>query len=169
MFLKRLKNGFIWLTKFFSAVATLWIAVVGILIVIDVLGRVFLNQPLTGTPELVKVSVVCIVFLQIPLATYSKNHMRSTMIHSRMGPVSQEIINIFATLICCTIMFTLFLSSWPDAVHSWKILEFEGEGALRVPVYPLRTIILIGSLMSGMHFVAQVAESILNIRKIRKG
>ena len=53
-------------TSVMNAVATFWIFVIMFLMTGDVLGRVLFNRPITGTPEIVKVSIVGIVFLQIP-------------------------------------------------------------------------------------------------------
>ena len=38
-----------------------------------------------------------------------------------------------------------FVSSWSGTIYAWKIFEYEGEGALRVPVYPIKSLILLGS------------------------
>ena len=48
-----------------NVVATLWILWLMVLIVSDVIGRETIGQPIAGVPEMVKFSIVGIVFLQI--------------------------------------------------------------------------------------------------------
>ncbi len=60
-----------------NVVATLWILGLMVLIVADVLGRETLGQPIAGVPEMVKYSIVGIVFLQI-----AHTHRKGEMIRS---------------------------------------------------------------------------------------
>ena len=56
-------------------------------------------------------------------------------------------------------------ASWGDTIIAWQKLEIEGEGALRVPVYPIRTIIILGSLMTAIHFAIKVIQTVMDMRK----
>ena len=42
---------------------------------------------------------------------------------------------------------------WADMITSFRIGEFEGEGALRVPVYPTRAIIFAMSVLSILCYI----------------
>ena len=42
---------------------------------------------------------------------------------------------------------------WADMITSFRIGEFEGEGALRVPVYPTRAIIFAMSVLSCLCYI----------------
>ena len=37
--------------------------------------------------------------------------------------------------------------SYEPALHAWNSGEFEGEGALRVPVWPARFVVMFGALL----------------------
>lgn len=122
-------------------------------IVVDVFGRAFFNQPLTGTPELVKVSLVGLLFLGMAKTLRMGKHIRATVIVNRASPKIAAGLNFFANL-CGLIVFILLLySSWGLTIEAWKIGEFEGAGALRVPTYPLRTLILVCSFLTAIQFV----------------
>ena len=159
-FLSSLQKGFSKLTSGLNSIATVWIAVIGCLILADVFGRVLFNHPLTGIPEIVKASIVGILYLQIPFATASRLHVRSTLIHSRLGPKGQEILNILAQLIGAAIMIALFWTSWPEMIESIAIREYEGE-YFRVPAYPIRILILLGSAMAAVHFLTLTVQSLV--------
>ena len=38
-------------------------------------------------------------------------------------------------------------------ILSWEISEYEGEGALRVPVYPVRTFIVVMSVIAAFAYL----------------
>lgn len=157
------KNGFLKFTTGINAFASVWVMAIGCFILADVLGRVLFNHPLTGVPEIVKVSIVGIVWIQIPYSTLTGLHVRSTLIHSRLGKTGQEVLNIIGNIMGAGLMAALFRASWPDMIHSWEILEFEGDGVFRVPAYPIRTMITFGSAMAAVHFVAQIVQNVRNI------
>ena len=49
-------------------------------------------------------------------------------------------------------------ASWPNTVRAWRMGEWEGEGAIRFPVYPMRTILLVGSVVLAVAFLARVVR-----------
>jgi TRAP-type mannitol/chloroaromatic compound transport system permease small subunit len=134
-------------TGFMNGLASFWIFLLTIAIVTDVVGRSIFNHPLTGTPELVKVSLVAIVFLEITHTLREGRHVRSTIILSRVSPGAMLVLDGMANLLGMVLFTFLCYSSWPLTVTAWSCLEYEGEGALCVPTYPVRTIILVTSAL----------------------
>lgn len=153
-------KGFVKFVSALNAMATVWIFLIMFLTTGDVLGRVFFNAPITGTPELIKVSLVGIVFMQLPHAFWMNRHIRSDLILTKLGPTSRELFNGLAYLVGAAVFLGIFATSWSVTVTSWEILEYEGEGALRVPVYPIRTIILLGSLVTSILFTVRFIQKI---------
>jgi TRAP-type mannitol/chloroaromatic compound transport system permease small subunit len=66
------------------------------------------------------------------------------------------------------IFIILFIASVPATIQVWKLLEYEGEGALRVPIYPIRTLILIGSALTAILFVFRLVQSFQMFIRTRK-
>ncbi|MEW6666121.1 MAG: TRAP transporter small permease [Thermodesulfobacteriota bacterium] len=153
-------KGFIKFVSTLNAVATLWIFLLMFLTTADVLGRVLFNMPITGTPELIKVSLVGILFMQLPHAFWMKRHIRSELILMKLGPAGRALFNCLAYLLGAAVFIGIFATSWSATVTAWDILEYEGEGALRVPVYPVRTILLLGSLITAVLFVVRFMQGI---------
>jgi TRAP-type C4-dicarboxylate transport system permease small subunit len=54
-----------------NSIGTIWIFLLMVVIVTDVIGRTVFTRPLPGVPELVSLSIVGIVFLQIGQALRS--------------------------------------------------------------------------------------------------
>lgn len=135
------------------------------LIVADVVGRVGFNHPVTGTPEIVKNAISVIAFFMMAWAAYEDRHVRSTMLLDRMPPLGQKILNIIAHLTGVLLFIGIIISSWKPTILAIKILEFEGEGALRVPTYPVRIIIIIGSALTAYQCLVKLIETIISFRQ----
>jgi TRAP-type C4-dicarboxylate transport system permease small subunit len=129
-------------------VSAFWVIVLAVIILIDVTGRYLFSLPLLGATEIIKNSVVSITFLQIPLAIYRGGMIRTTLIYGAVGPDWQRILRSF-TCVCGLLFFigTAF-SAWGPALEALSVSEYEGEGALRVPTYPVRFLVVVTSLFA---------------------
>lgn len=97
--------------------------------------------PLLGAPEIIKNSVVSITFLQLPLAIYRGGMIRTTLVYDRVSLDRQLYLRSLANILGFLFFLLTALSSWGPAVEAWQISEYEGEGALRVPTYPVRILV----------------------------
>jgi TRAP-type C4-dicarboxylate transport system permease small subunit len=145
--------------------ATAWIFVMIMLVVLDVAGRVLLNHPLTGTPEIIKISVPAITFLQIGYVLMIEAHIRSGVILNRVSPRRQAILNIVAAAMGIWVFALNFHAGWDLMTVAWAIGEYEGEGALRVPTAPIRTIIEFGSAVMVIQFIRIIFGYSRQLRK----
>ena len=129
-------------------VSAFWVIVLALIICVDVLGRYLFSTPLLGANEIIRNSVVSITFLQIPLAIYRGGMIRTTLIYGALGTDWQRILRTFAGL--CGLVFFLgtAFSSWGPAMEALAVSEYEGEGALRVPTYPVRFLVIVTSLFA---------------------
>ncbi len=133
--------------SFFNGIGSIWIFLLMLVIINDVGGRVFFNHPMIGTPEIVSNSIIGIAFLQIGYVLMVGRHVRSTIIYDRFSEKGKNILDLLSYLLGIFLFVMLIYSSWDLFITSVEIKEFEGEGALRVPTYPMRFIILFGSLL----------------------
>lgn len=114
----------------------------------DVLGRVVLNIPLPGIPEIIKVSLVLICFLLLPEATRGMHHIRSEILVDRLSPYWARLLAIVRFLLGTLLLIGIAVATWDKMIKAWKIWEYEGEGIIRVPVAPVRTVILISCVLA---------------------
>ena len=136
-----------WAVRLLLAAAAVLIFLLGFLVCADIFGRAIFNSPVKGTPEIVSMSIVIICFL---LAGYSvqSNSMISTDVFSSMfGVRGHAAANLLSAIL--GIMFFGFIvwGSYEPMLHAVTSGEYEGEGALRVPVWPARLVVLIGSFL----------------------
>ena len=143
-----------------NAIGTAWVAGITVLICSDILGRALFSFPIIGVPEIVKVSVVAIVWLQMAHTLKIGGHLRSDVILGRLSWRSRAIMNLFAYVLGAVIFGLLVYSAWPTMILAWELGEFEGELPVRVPTYPLRSIVLLGAGLTSLQFLLLAAEVI---------
>ncbi len=129
-------------------VSAFWVLVLALIILVDVTGRYLFSLPLLGATEIIKNSVVSITFLQIPLAIYRGVMIRTTLIYGAVGHDWRRILRSVANV--CGLLFFLgtAFSAWGPALEALGVSEYEGEGALRVPTYPVRFLVVFTSMFA---------------------
>jgi TRAP-type C4-dicarboxylate transport system permease small subunit len=129
------------------AAAAVIIFLLGFLVCADVVGRALFNSPVKGTPEMVSMSIVIICFL---LAGYSMQSggMISTDVFSGMFGVRGRAAAQLLSAVLGILFFGLIIwGSYEPTLHAIASGEYEGEGALRVPVWPARSVVVIGAIL----------------------
>jgi TRAP-type C4-dicarboxylate transport system permease small subunit len=122
-------------------------------VVVDVIGRVGFNSPLKGTPEMVSIAIVMICFLQAGYAIRSGGMISVDFLQQRMGPAAQRIVATIGALLGAAFFGLVCWGSIDPAIHAWMSNEYEGEGALRVPAWPARFIVVGGTGLAAMCYV----------------
>jgi len=136
-----------------NALGTAWIGVITVIVCADILGRLLFNYPLIGVPEIVKVSVVAIVWLQMAHTLKIGGHIRSDVILDRLSPRRKALVNVIAAALGVLVFGFLVYGGWPNMIEGWRIGEFEGELPVRVPTYPVRTIMILGAALTCFEFI----------------
>jgi TRAP-type mannitol/chloroaromatic compound transport system permease small subunit len=140
-----------------NSLGTLWIIALMIIINLDVFGRTLFSAPLRGVPELVKLSIVGIIFLQLGHTLRAGRITRAENLILRIQRRWPKLgfgIQAFFNLSGAVLFVVLFHASRPFFLHSWKTGEYAGiEGYITYPVWPIRLIILIGSLCALVQYL----------------
>ncbi len=152
-----------------NAVGTVWVAAITVLVCADILGRVLFSFPIAGVPEIVKVSIVAIVWLQIPHTLKIGGHLRSDVVLRRISGRGRSILDLFAYALGALVFGLLVFSGWDTMIMAWEIGEFEGELPVRVPTYPLRSIVLLGAALACLQFLLMAADVIREMSTRRSG
>ena len=135
-----------------NVVASLWVLVLVALISSDVIGRAAFNSPIPGVPEIVKFSIVGMVWLQMAYTLRAGNHLRTTVGLTLMPGVGKRAVLILNSL-AGIVMFGLI--AWLGAaemVTSWEVSAFEGEHPVRIPVAPLWAVLVSGAVLTVIQF-----------------
>ena len=143
-----LPGGFQRLTQALNALGTLWIVALMILINTDVIGRDFFNAPVRGVTELVSLSIVGIVFLQLADTLATGRMTRADVLLDRLKrrrPALAAALQALYHLVGAGLMAVILWAAWAPLVESIRIQEYVGAvGDFTAPVWPVRLIMLVG-------------------------
>jgi TRAP-type C4-dicarboxylate transport system permease small subunit len=129
------------------ALAAAIIFLLSFLVVADVLGRGLFNSPVKGTPEIVSMSIVIICFLLAGYAVHSGGMLRTDVIVGLFGRRGHAFADLASGILGAAFFILIVWGSVEPAVHAWTSNEFEGEGALRVPAWPARFVVMLGAAL----------------------
>jgi TRAP-type C4-dicarboxylate transport system permease small subunit len=158
------------LSKFLMIVAAVWALCLSVLIVADILGNNLYGGAIPGVREIVISSIVMIVYLQLGYAIRSHSMLRSDTLLLAM-PLAMRRIALAAGYILGAAFFLMILrGTISPALYAWTTAEFWGEGALRVPVWPTRFVILLGAALAVVnYFVAALIDVFGFEERVRNG
>ncbi|WP_420011541.1 TRAP transporter small permease [Tateyamaria sp.] len=151
------------LTKLLMILGAVWAFFLCFFILADIITRA-MNMPISGTKEIVANSVVMIVFLQIGYAVRSQSMLRADFLVEMMPQIVQKLLLILAFALGAALFFFLLKAGIKPAVRSFVNGEFDGEGALRVPVWPTRWMIIFGAGMAGINYTLLAIVEIFDLR-----
>lgn len=151
------------LTKLLMILGAIWAFFLCFFILADIVTRA-MNMPISGTKEIVANSVVMIVFLQIGFAVRSGSMLRADFLVAAMPKPVQKVLLIFALVLGACLFFFLLKAGIKPAVRSFVNGEFDGEGALRVPVWPTRWMIIFGAGLAGINYTILAIIEIFDLR-----
>lgn len=129
-----------------NIVSAVWLVSIALLILYDVVGREMFSAPFHGTNELVSNSVLSILFLQLPLSILTRSSLRTTIVYGHAGRRGKGLIDAASYLLAGLLFLVIAVGSWPNMIEAWEILEQEGSGIIEIPVYPIRTLVVVVSI-----------------------
>ena len=133
--------------------AAIWLFSLAFLILADVVGRGIFNAPIQGTAELVANSIVAIAFLQLAHSIRMRGMLRAEFLDAYLPAWLMRGFSMLGYLVAIALFIAIAYASWEPMLNAVEIGEYQGEGALRVPTWPVRIIIVAMSLMSALSYV----------------
>ncbi len=137
-------------TTVLNVAGTLLILAIMVLVNADVIGRSAFHAPVSGVPEMVSMSIVAIVFLQLAQTFRSGRLTRTEAVLNLLrarAPRLSDALEILFALGAVVLIWQLFSASRGLFVKAWTRGTFEGTiGDFTMPIWPVKLIILIGCL-----------------------
>jgi C4-dicarboxylate transporter, DctM subunit len=160
------------LVSVFNAGGSLWIFAIMILLSADVLSRSLFNAPLQGVPLLIELSILVIVFLQLPAAIRSGRLTRSDILLAGLierRPSLGITLRAVYDALGIFLMAVVFYYTVPTFVNVWNRNTFEGlEGTFALPSWPFKLLILVGALLCVVQFGRGLYESLGELAGLRQ-
>ncbi len=136
-----------WIVRALLAGAAVIIFFLGFLVCADVFGRAIFNSPVKGTPEMVSMAIVIICFLLAGYSVQSGSMIYTDVFSSIFGVRGRAFAQLLSAIFGILFFGFIVWGSYEPMLHSWVSGEYEGEGALRVPVWPARIVVVIGAVL----------------------
>ncbi|SHH13014.1 TRAP transporter small permease subunit [Pollutimonas bauzanensis] len=145
-----------------NAVGSILIFCVMFLICADVLTRNLLNQPIDGVAELVSLSVIAFVFLQLASTLRHGRMSRADMFieslraaRPRRAAGLEALFSLCGLLVCAAIGW----ASWPGFWRAWMTDEFVGiQGVFTAPTWPVKGIVVLGFAITAAQYLILVVD-----------
>jgi tripartite ATP-independent transporter DctM subunit len=137
-----------------NAAGVVWVFALMFLISADITARTVFDAPVAGVTEMVSLSLVACVFLQLAHAVLHGRLMRVEMFLmplARRAPAAASAWHALFALLGVALLVALVLGSWPDLTSAWSTAEFAGvEGIFTIPVWPIKLLIVVGSAVAAV-------------------
>jgi len=152
-----------------NSIGTVLIFALVVMINLDVISRFIFNSPINGVTELVELSIVAIVFLQLGDAVRTGRLTRSEGLYSQLQqrrPRFAHVLGAVFDLAGAAFFVTIIFGGIPRFIDAWQRDYFSGiRGIFIVPVWPVRLILVIGSLTVVFVFLGLARKHLAALRK----
>ena len=153
-----------------NGAGVVWIFALMFLIMADIIGRAAFDHPIAGVTEMVSLSLVACVFLQLGHAVLRGRLMRVEMV---VEPLEQRRPSVAAAWqavlagVGAVVLVVIARGEWPDLTRAWRTAEFAGvEGLYKIPVWPIKLLIVAGSVVAALELLRQV---LIRMRQTAQG
>ena len=138
------------LISLMNGAGVVWTFALTFLICADIAGRNLFGHPIAGVADIVSLSLVATVFLQL---AYAISRRRLTAAEFLIGPLHARrprlardwnaVISVAGLAMCLAIAVGI----WPDFLRAFRTGEYTGvQGLFAVQVWPIKLIIFTGAL-----------------------
>ncbi len=147
-------------TQALNVAGSLLILLLMVLVGLDVAGRNLFASPISGVPELVTLSIVAIVFLQIPAALRQGRMTQSeaflNWLHRAAPALGKALATVF-DLVAMALIWVIVRATWSIFTRAWERDEFVGAvGDFTAPVWPVKLILIVGGSVLILQFAARI-------------
>jgi tripartite ATP-independent transporter DctM subunit len=137
-----------------NGAGVIWTFALTFLICADIFGRTVLDSPIRGVAEIVSLSLVASVFLQLAFAISQRRLttveflvMRLRTSQPRLALDWNAVVSVAGVAMCLAIAAGM----WPDLWRAFRTAEFAGvPGLFSVSVWPIKLIVFVGALVAAV-------------------
>ena len=151
-----------------NSIGSIWIFLLTLLINADAFGRKLFHSPLDGVNEIVELSIVGIVFLQLGDATRKGRLPRSDGLFNIIGrrwPNFGRFHGALFDLLGAVFMGLILYGSVPLFIEAYQSDFYVGvEGVFTAPVWPIKLVIVVGCAVTLLQFLVFVQRNLTRTR-----
>lgn len=155
---RKFTNIISYINKGFAELSSWLLSLIMLLLVIDLIGRA-LGQPLQGITEIAVFVMVAAVYLSIPYGEEEKNHIRMEIFLLKLPSKLRYVVNLLCYFIAFFTVILVVYAVSRNAISSYYTKEAVA-GTVPLPIYPVKTIIVIGSVFYCLQILINFVEEI---------
>ena len=156
-----LRGAYLRLIAALNAVGTAWIFVLLLLANADVLGRELFNAPVRGVTEIMALSIVGIVFLQLAHTLWTGRMTRSDSLLDKLAkrhPRGRAFLLFLFHAAGLVVMAFVCWACIGPFLEAWRSGDYIGAiGDFRAPTWPVRGLIVVGSALAAIAYALLAA------------
>jgi C4-dicarboxylate transporter, DctM subunit len=137
-----------------NGAGVVWIFALMFLISADIIGRTVFDSPIRGVAEMVSLSLVASLFLQLAFAMHHERLTRAEFLFSRIEARDPKLASDWSgmlSLVALAMCLVIAIGIAPDFVRALRTQEFAGvQGLFAVQVWPIKFLILLGALVAAL-------------------
>uniref|UniRef100_UPI00404870DD TRAP transporter small permease subunit n=1 Tax=Limnohabitans sp. TaxID=1907725 RepID=UPI00404870DD len=142
-----------------NALGSVWILLMVLMVTTDAMSRSFFAKPIAGVTELIQISIIGIVFLQIADAIRTKRMTRAdsflTLLQTWHPRLASSLEAVFFLLGAAYMALGLW-GSIPLLTEAYERGEVIGNtGVFTLIIWPIKTVIVLGLAVSFIEFMRQ--------------
>ncbi len=150
-----------------NATGSAWIVVLMLMINVEAIGRSAFNTPIIGVIELIEISIVGIVFMQLADSLRRGVLTRSDGLFNQVmarKPAVAHVMAIVTYTLGAIFMALILWGSIPRFVDAWKLDHYIGvEGMFTAPMWPIGLVIVIAVIVTMIQFLVLLAEHLRSL------
>jgi TRAP-type mannitol/chloroaromatic compound transport system permease small subunit len=132
--------------------------------VADVAGTEFLGRPVLGTLEFTESTMVLVVFGALAYAQQRRSHIRVELLYSHVGPRAKSFMEAVTHIVALVFFALVGWTGYLELLYSWEIME-STMGSVRFPLYPARSLLLLGVSLLILQLVVDIVQDIGRLRR----
>lgn len=132
--------------------------------VADVIGTEFLGRPVLGTLEFTESTMVLVVFGALAYAQQRRAHIRVELLYSQVGPRGKSFMEAVTHIVAFIFFALVAWQGYVELLYSWEIRE-STMGSVRFPLYPARSLLLLGVSLLLLRLVVDIVQDIGRLRR----
>jgi len=119
-----------------------------------------------GAFELAQNGVVLLVFLSLPTSVQDDSILRIGGFYEQTSPFIRRIIYAFGLLIGIVFFLGIAFANWDLTIHAFKIHEVDGQASIRLPMGPVRAVLLLLWFWAAWVLIYQFCKLIFKLNSI---
>ncbi len=139
------------LLKYVAAALLIGVAIV---IAVDVFLRGVVSRPIIGVAEVVANGIVIIAYLQLSYTVRIGAMLRSDLLVNALPHRPRILLESCVAMLGILFFGLMAWASYEPMIRAIASGEFEGHASLQVPTWPVRTIIVVCSILAVINYLA---------------